>query len=100
TWRVWHTGIGMSREDVVQNIGTIARSGTREFLTALRDQKGQVAPELIGQFGGGFYSSFMVADRIELVTRKAGEETATRWESTGEGYQLENAERPTPGTTV
>jgi len=100
TLSVWDNGIGMSREDVVQNIGTIARSGTREFLKAVRDQQGQVAPELIGQFGVGFYSSFMVADRIVLVTRKAGEETATRWESTGDGYQLEDAERETAGTTV
>ena len=100
TLTVWDNGIGMGREDVVQNIGTIARSGTREFLKAVRDQKGQVAPELIGQFGVGFYSSFMVADRIVLVTRKAGEETATRWESTGDGYQLDDAERATPGTTV
>ena len=97
---MWDNGIGMSRADVVENIGTIARSGTREFLQAVRDQKGQVAPELIGQFGVGFYSSFMVADRIVLVTRKAGEETATRWESTGDGYALDEAERATPGTTV
>ena len=78
TLSVWDNGIGMSRDDVVQNIGTIARSGTREFLEAVRDQKGHVAPELIGQFGVGFYSSFMVADRIALVTRKAGERGATR----------------------
>ena len=77
---VWDNGIGMTREEVVQNIGTIARSGTREFLQAIREQKGQIAPELIGQFGVGFYSSFMVADRITLVTRKAGEASATRWE--------------------
>src|SRR4030095_13023843 len=100
TLTVWDNGIGMSRSDVVENIGTIARSGTREFLQAVRDQKGQVAPELIGQFGVGFYSSFMAADRIVLVTRKAGEETATRWESTGDGYTLDEAERATPGTTV
>ena len=100
TLSVWDNGIGMSRDDVVKNIGTIARSGTREFLKAVRDQKGQVAPELIGQFGVGFYSSFMVADRLVLVTRKAGEETGTRWESTGDGYQLEDADRVVPGTTV
>ena len=100
TLSVWDNGIGMSRDEVVQNIGTIARSGTREFLTAVRDQKGQVPPELIGQFGVGFYSSFMVADRITLVTRKAGEEQATRWESSGDGYELGDAEREVPGTTV
>src|SRR4029453_7130112 len=92
TLTVWDNGIGMSRADVVENIGTIARSGTREFLQAVRDQKGQGAPELIGQFGGGFYSSLIAADRIVLVTRKAGEEPATRWESTGDGYTLDEAE--------
>ena len=100
TLSVWDNGIGMTREEVVQNIGTIARSGTREFLNAVREQKGQVAPELIGQFGVGFYSSFMVADRITLVTRKAGEEKATRWESSGDGYELAEAERDVAGTTV
>jgi molecular chaperone HtpG len=100
TLSVWDNGIGMTREEVVQNIGTIARSGTREFLLAIREQKGQVAPELIGQFGVGFYSSFMVADRITLVTRKAGETTATRWESSGDGYELAETERDVAGTTV
>jgi molecular chaperone HtpG len=101
TLGVIDNGIGMSRAEVVQNIGTIARSGTKEFLKAVRERQGQgVSPELIGQFGVGFYSSFMVADRITLVTRRAGEETATRWESTGEGYTLEGAERDGPGTTV
>jgi molecular chaperone HtpG len=100
TLSVWDNGIGMTREEVVQNIGTIARSGTREFLVAIREQKGKIAPELIGQFGVGFYSSFMVADRITLVTRKAGETTATRWESSGDGYELADAEREVAGTTV
>jgi molecular chaperone HtpG len=100
TLSVWDNGIGMSRDEVVQNIGTIARSGTREFFQAVRERQGALPPELIGQFGVGFYSSFMVADRIVLLTRKAGEERATRWESTGDGYRLEEAERPTPGTTV
>ena len=97
---VWDNGIGMTRDEVVQNIGTIARSGTREFLQAVREQKGQLTPELIGQFGVGFYSSFMVADKITLVTRKAGETTATRWESSGDGYELAEAERDVAGTTV
>src|SRR5215475_7529415 len=100
TLSVWDNGIGMTREEVVQNIGTIARSGTREFLKAVREQQGQVPPELIGQFGVGFYSSFMVADRITLLTRKAGEQTATRWESSGNGYELAEAERDVAGTTV
>ena len=84
-----------------QNIGTIARSGTGEFLASLRERPGQaVTPELIGQFGVGFYSSFMVADRITLLTRRAGEATATRWESAGDGYTLEAAERDGAGTSV
>ena len=102
TLSVHDNGIGMSRDEIVTNIGTIARSGTREFLKAVRD-KGQAAaaaPELIGQFGVGFYSSFMVADRITVVTRRAGESTATRWESSGDGYTLADAERETAGTTV
>jgi len=98
---VHDNGIGMSQEEVVDNVGTIARSGTNEFLTALRERSGQaVPPELIGQFGVGFYSSFMVADRITLVTRRAGDATATRWESTGDGYTIEAAERETAGTSV
>jgi len=101
TLSIHDNGIGMTRDEVVENIGTIARSGTKEFLKALRESQGQAsAPEMIGQFGVGFYSSFMVADRIGLVTRKAGESTATRWESTGEGYTLEDAERDIAGTTV
>jgi molecular chaperone HtpG len=84
-------GIGMSRDEVVSLIGTIARSGTAELLQKLKDAKDATASrELIGQFGVGFYSSFMVADRVTLVTRRAGESEATRWESTGEGsYTIE-----------
>jgi molecular chaperone HtpG len=106
TLTISDTGIGMSREEVVRNIGTIARSGTKEFLGALKtgDAKADAAksaPALIGQFGVGFYSAFMVADRIELVTRRAGETSATRWESTGDGsYTLGDAERAEPGTTI
>src|SRR5262245_1502709 len=101
TLTVHDNGIGMTRQEVVDNVGTIARSGTREFLTALRERPEQsLPPELIGQFGVGFYSSFMVADRIALVTRRAGESTATRWASTGDGYALGDAERETAGTSV
>jgi len=101
TLTVSDNGIGMSREEVVQNIGTIARSGTGEFLAALRERAGQVVPpELIGRFGVGFYSSFMVADRITVLSRRAGEATATRWESGGDGYTIEEAERDAPGTSV
>ena len=99
TLSVHDNGIGMMRDEVTTNIGTIARSGTREFLKAAREHQGQ-APDLIGQFGVGFYSSFMVADRITLVTRRAGETGATRWESDGDGYGLRDAERDAAGTTV
>ncbi len=100
TLSIHDNGIGMSRDEVVANIGTIARSGTREFLNAVKEAKSQAAPGLIGQFGVGFYSSFMVAGRITLVTRRAGESTATRWESSGDGYTLTDAERDAAGTTV
>ncbi|HEX2691283.1 MAG TPA: molecular chaperone HtpG, partial [Kofleriaceae bacterium] len=113
TLSISDNGIGMTRDEVVKNIGTIARSGTREFLTALKDTQQQaqreqkattktdVPPELIGQFGVGFYSAFMVADQIVLVTRRAGQDTATRWESTGDGsYSIGEAERDHAGTTV
>src|SRR6185436_9652815 len=94
TLSVSDNGIGMSRDEVVKNIGTIARSGTKEFLAAVRDaQKKELPPELIGQFGVGFYSAFMVADRVTLVTRKAGESQATEWESTGDGsYSISDGE--------
>jgi molecular chaperone HtpG len=101
TLAVHDNGIGMSRQEVVDNLGTIARSGTREFLRAVREAQAAAAPELIGQFGVGFYSSFMVADRITVVTRRAGTEETTRWESTGDGgYTLGEAERSGAGTTV
>ena len=100
-------GIGMTRDEVIRNIGTIAKSGTKEFLSAVKkagkDAKddGKPAPELIGQFGVGFYSAFMVADRVTLVTRKAGEQAATSWESTGDGtYTLGQGERDGTGTTI
>jgi molecular chaperone HtpG len=92
-------GIGMTRDEVVRNIGTIARSGTREALEQLKKQDG--AANLIGQFGVGFYSSFMVAHRVELVTRKAGTDEAVRWESAGDGsFTVTEAERDRPGTTI
>jgi molecular chaperone HtpG len=94
-------GIGMTRDEVVQNIGTIARSGTREALEQLKDKAGEGVEQLIGQFGVGFYSSFMVADRVELVTRKAGTDEAVRWTSSGGGsFTVTEAERDRPGTTI
>lgn len=95
-------GIGMNKDEIKEFIGTIARSGTREYLDYLKEQnKKDLAEELIGQFGVGFYSAFMVAEKVSLLTRRAGEEDAWKWESTGDGtYTLEEAQRPTHGTTV
>ncbi|MBI2372669.1 MAG: molecular chaperone HtpG [Deltaproteobacteria bacterium] len=94
-------GIGMTRDEVVQNIGTIARSGTKAFIEAAKAAKDHPSPELIGQFGVGFYSAFMVADEITLLTRKAGEPTATLWKSVGQGeYTIEPSERTGHGTTI
>ncbi len=95
TLTVRDNGIGMSREEVVRLIGTLAKSGTAELRQQLRDAKDNNSSEdLIGQFGIGFYASFMVADRVQLFTRKAGESEATRWESTGEGsYTIETVDQ-------
>src|ERR1700748_2196257 len=95
-------GIGMSRQEVIEHIGTIAKSGTREFFQALTGDQRQDA-SLIGQFGVGFYSSFIVADRVTLITRRAGLPAAegVRWESAGQGnYTIEAVERPARGTEV
>ena len=101
TLTIHDSGIGMTREEVVALIGTIAKSGTKEFLKQLQENKEGASPDLIGQFGVGFYSSFMVADNVSLVTRKAGEDSATRWESAGEGtYTLEETERDEAGTSI
>ena len=102
TLTISDNGIGMSRDEVVANIGTIAKSGTRELMEELsKNPNPEATAELIGRFGVGFYSAFMVADRITLVTRRAGSDEATRWESTGDGtYSLEKAERDNAGTTI
>ena len=93
-------GIGMSRDEVVDNLGTIAKSGTAAFMEQLSgDQKAD--SQLIGQFGVGFYSSFIVADHVVVVTRKAGEETATQWESAGEDeFTISESSRDCAGTTI
>ena len=112
TLSITDPGIGMSREEVVRDIGTIARSGSRVFLTALKEKQraadadadaasAAASADLIGQFGVGFYSTFMVAERVILTTRRAGSETGVRWESTGNGtYTIADANRAQPGTTV
>nr|KOY50088.1 heat shock protein 90 [Gordonia sp. NB41Y] len=95
-------GIGMSREDVVDLIGTVAKSGTAELRKKLAEAKdSSTTEELIGQFGIGFYSTFMVADTVTLITRKAGEQTGTRWSSTGDGtYTIADVDDAPQGTSV
>jgi len=93
-------GIGMSREEVIDNLGTIAKSGTAAFMEQLSGDQKQDS-QLIGQFGVGFYSSFIVADRVDVLTRKAGEESATLWSSEGEDeFTVADAEREAAGTTI
>jgi molecular chaperone HtpG len=100
TLSIADTGIGMSEDDLVSNLGTIARSGTKNFLAQLSGDAKKDS-NLIGQFGVGFYSAFMVADKIEVVSRKAGEELAWRWTSDGKsGFDIEPASREVAGTTV
>jgi molecular chaperone HtpG len=99
TLTVRDNGIGMSRDEVVSLIGTIAKSGTAEMLRRLKESK--ESAELIGQFGVGFYSTFMVADKVTLITRKAGDDAGTRWESAGEGtYTIEEVTDAPQGTAV
>jgi len=94
------TGVGMNEEDLVANLGTIARSGTKNFLSQLSGDAKRDS-NLIGQFGVGFYSAFMVADKIEVVSRKAGEDKAWLWTSDGKtGFEIEPAERDAVGTTI
>jgi molecular chaperone HtpG len=102
TLTISDSGIGMTRDELVALIGTIAKSGTRELVQQLKnDSAGESAATLIGQFGVGFYSAFMVADRVEVITRKAGADIATRWESTGDGtYTVSEASRFRRGTDV
>jgi molecular chaperone HtpG len=102
TITIHDNGIGMSRDEVVANIGTIAKSGTRELVDRLKKgESKQSIAELIGQFGVGFYSSFMASDRVVLVTRRAGETEATHWESTGDGtFTVEPGEREKRGTSI
>ena len=102
TITVSDNGIGMDRQEVIDNIGTIARSGTRQFMQKLTGDQARDA-NLIGQFGVGFYSSFIVADKVTLLTRRAGmgPEHGVLWESTGEGeYTLETVDKPSRGTEV
>lgn len=100
TLTISDTGIGMNEADLEANLGTIARSGTREFVEKLSGEAKKDS-NLIGQFGVGFYSSFMVAENVEVISRKAGEEKAWRWTSDGKGgFEISEASRDSYGTTV
>src|SRR5512143_2239509 len=96
-------GIGMTREEMIESLGTIAHSGTTDFLRALHEKDIKEKPELIGQFGVGFYSSFMVADKVTVVSRKAGttDNKAVSWQSAADGsFAIEETEKDTVGTDV
>ncbi len=100
TLTISDNGIGMNEEDLISHLGTIARSGTKNFLSQLSGDAKRDS-NLIGQFGVGFYSVFMVADHVQVISRKAAEEKAWRWTSDGKsGYEIEPAERAQQGTTV
>jgi molecular chaperone HtpG len=102
TLTIADTGIGMSRQELIDHIGTIARSGTRELRKNMEETRSAEAfAEMIGQFGVGFYSAFMVADKVSIITRRAGQADAIRWESTGDGhYTLAEAEKAGCGTEI
>jgi molecular chaperone HtpG len=101
TLTIWDNGIGMGEGDLARNLGTVARSGTRDFADRLREAQAQSDVRLIGQFGVGFYSGYLVADRIEVVSRAAGSADAFRWSSDGKDtFTVEPAERECAGTSV
>lgn len=105
TLSISDNGIGMNREELIENIGTIAKSGTKAFLETLKKAKESgedvTDKDMIGQFGVGFYSAFMVADKVTILTKKAGEYKAYRWESAADGsYTIEEAEKDKRGTTI
>lgn len=102
TLTIADNGVGMSREEVIENLGTIAKSGTREMVRKMTESgKAAEAADLIGQFGVGFYSAFMVADRVTVLTRRSEDEKATRWESSGDGtYEIHDDHRFQRGTTI
>src|SRR5688500_11925100 len=97
-------GIGMSRDEMIEALGTIARSGTKDFMERIQAAQGGEGAQLIGQFGVGFYSAFMVADRVDVVSRRAGSEEATIWSSDGKGSYTVTPialdEAPARGTRV
>ncbi|UCH81740.1 MAG: molecular chaperone HtpG [Nitrospiraceae bacterium] len=103
TLSVSDNGLGMTKDEIIEALGTIARSGTKEFMEALQSKEVKDNPELIGQFGVGFYSSFMVADRVTVLSRKAGMkgQAGVKWESSADGfYTVEDVEKEKKGTDV
>ncbi len=103
TLTISDNGIGMTKDEAIKELGTIAHSGTKEFITALQKKEVQNNPELIGQFGVGFYSSFMVADRVDVITKKAGVDgkKGIKWESSADGsFTVEDVEKEGKGTDV
>ena len=100
TLTISDTGIGMNKDDLKENLGTIARSGTKNFVEMLTGDSKKDS-NLIGQFGVGFYSSYMVADKVEVISKKAGEDSAFKWTSDGKsGYKIEDSEKDTFGTDI
>ncbi|WP_378954808.1 molecular chaperone HtpG [Pelosinus sp. sgz500959] len=101
TLTISDNGIGMTYNEVVENIGTIAKSGTKSFLEKLKEKETTNDNELIGQFGVGFYSAFMISDKVTLVTRAPGQEKGVKWQSAGDGtYTIEECEKEKRGTTI
>ena len=101
TLMISDNGIGMNADELEKNLGVIASSGTKAFRAALKEKGGSNLPELIGQFGVGFYAAFMVADKVRVVSKKRGETAAYQWESDGGGsYAIEDGQRDECGTSV
>ena len=101
TLTISDNGIGMDYDEVINTLGTIANSGTKEFMKMLEEKNAKDAVELIGQFGVGFYSAFMVADKVTVITRKAGQEKGVKWESEAAGtFEISEAVRPSRGTDI
>ncbi|MEF9438074.1 MAG: ATP-binding protein [Candidatus Mariimomonas ferrooxydans] len=103
TLTVSDNGIGMTKDEIIKALGTIAHSGTKEFLTALQSKEVKDNPELIGQFGVGFYSSFMISDKVTVISRKAGlkENQGIKWESSADGFfSIEDFGKDTRGTDI
>ncbi len=99
TLKIADNGIGMNRDDLINHLGTIAKSGTADFVNNAKDNGSGV--DLIGQFGVGFYSAFMVANKVEILTKKAGEDKAWFWSSNGiGGFEIREAEKKTNGTEI